>query len=82
MGLPSILNSTVSMAASSKQSLARIWRWSGRGCTVMPSAPAAMHMRACAVTLGLVVSREFRISAILLRLTLSAIMGLWCAQSL
>ena len=52
MGLPSMLNSTASMAASSKQSCARIWRWSGRGCTVMPSAPAAMHMRACSVTLG------------------------------
>src|SRR5690606_31835855 len=51
-----------------------MWRPSGRGCTVMPCAPASMQMRAQRVTLGMPIVRVLRSSATLLRLTLSRVM--------
>src|SRR5688572_22329762 len=50
-----------------------MWRWSGRGCTVMPCAPAATHNSAARNTLGIPTVREFRSRAILLTLTLSRV---------
>src|SRR5690625_809422 len=54
-------------------SLARMGRWSGRGCTVRPSAPASRQVRPWAIKSGKLPSRELRIRAILLRLTLSLV---------
>src|SRR5690625_6461995 len=50
-----------------------MWRWSGRGCTVRPSAPASRQVRPWAIRSGKLPSRELRIRAILLRLTLSLV---------
>src|SRR5690625_3761384 len=50
-----------------------MWRWSGRGCTVRPSAQASTQERPWAIKSGKVPSRELRIRAILLRLTLSLV---------
>ena len=55
--------------ARSRTSSARIWRSSGRGCTVMPLAPACRHKVAARVTLGMPRWRVLRTSATLLRLT-------------
>src|SRR5437762_14002428 len=49
----------------------RMWRSSGRGWTVNPSAPASCAMPANFSTSGTPVCRELRRSATLLRLTLS-----------
>ncbi len=40
-------------AVMSCTSWARMWRSSGRGCTVMPSAPACRHSVAAFTTLGM-----------------------------
>src|SRR5208282_5294668 len=47
-----------------------MWRSSGRGCAVSPSAPASCAIRPKRNTSGTPVRRELRKSAILLRLTL------------
>ena len=52
---------------------ARMWRSSGRGCTVMPSAPASRHSVAARRTLGMPRCRVLRSSATLLTLTDSAV---------
>src|ERR1041384_4549212 len=52
-----------------------MWRASGRGCTVIPWAPASIAIRAHPVTLGIPSARELRSSAILLRFTLSRVMA-------
>src|SRR6185295_9003300 len=52
-----------------------MWRWSGRGCTVMPCAPAAIHACAAAQTSGWSPPRELRSTAILLTFTLSNVMA-------
>lgn len=52
-------------------------RSSGRGCTVMPCAPALIHVRAASVTLGIPIVRVFLINATLLRLTLSLVMTMF-----
>src|SRR5574340_481553 len=49
-------------------------RPSGRGCTVMPCAPASRTMAAARITLGMPSVRELRSKATLLRLTLSLVM--------
>src|SRR5262249_12116745 len=76
-GLPSMLNSAPGFsrttAASSRTSPARTWRPSGRGCTVMPCAPAASAMRAAWTTSGIPTVRVLRRSATLLRLALSEV---------
>src|SRR4051812_38151540 len=46
-------------------------RWSGRGCTVMPCAPASRQIRDAWMTDGMPSSRVFRSVATLLTLTLS-----------
>src|SRR5579862_3759635 len=48
-----------------------MWRWSGRGWTVMPWAPALSAISAMRTTLGMVPTRELRRVATLLTLTLS-----------
>src|SRR5678816_3499514 len=48
-------------------------RASGRGCTVMPWAPASRHVLAACTTSGSDPPRELRSTAILLTLTLSAV---------
>src|SRR6187402_454212 len=58
-----------STAAISRTSLARMWRSSARGCTVIPGAPASRHVTTAAVTLGTRPPREFRSVATLLTLT-------------
>src|SRR5712692_1325206 len=70
-----MLNSTVSIAARSSTSCVRMWRPSGRGWTVIPWQPASMHVRAACTTLGRSPPRALRSVAILLRLTLSLVMG-------
>src|SRR5260370_21100105 len=55
-----------------------MWRSSGRGCMVSPSAPAPWAIRPKRSTSGTPVRRELRNSAILLRLTLSLAMTLFC----
>src|SRR3989442_2627978 len=73
-GFPSMLNSTLGWSrnnsASSRTSGGFTCRWSGRGCTVIPWAPAAMHRSAASTTLGIPRLREFRSNATLFRLTL------------
>src|SRR6186997_2468681 len=58
-----------STAAISRTSLARTWRSSARGCTVIPGAPASRHVVTASVTLGTFPPRELRRVAILLTLT-------------
>src|SRR5690606_57714 len=58
-------------AASAVTSSWRIWRPSGRGCTVRPRQPCSRHTRAAASGSGSRPPREFRSTATLLRLTLS-----------
>src|SRR5687767_2847983 len=48
-------------------------RASGRGCTVIPCAPASRHVSAACTTSGSVPPRELRSTATLLTLTLSAV---------
>ena len=76
-GLPSMLNSTcghcASSACSSATSCARMWRSSGRGCTVTPCAPASSTSVAARVTLGTPRWRVLRSSATLFRFTDSAV---------
>src|SRR5882672_3603284 len=72
--LNSVAGQWRSNAASSPTSGARTWRPSGRGCTVMPSAPASSAIRARCSTLGMPIVRVLRRSATLLRLTLSEVM--------
>src|SRR5690242_20575774 len=62
-------------AASAPTSSLRMWRWSGRGCTVMPCAPAASAMRAKRDRSGMPLLRVFRSVAILLTFTDSLVMG-------
>src|SRR6478736_2225891 len=71
-----MLNSTraSSIALIAMTSPGRMWRWSGRGCTVMPCAPAAMHACAAAQISGWSPPRELRSTAILLTFTLSKVM--------
>src|SRR5688572_21421022 len=61
--------------ASASTSSARTWRWSGRGCTVMPCAPAASTARAAATGEGRAPPRELRSTAILLTLTESFVIA-------
>src|SRR5215467_1023293 len=79
-GLPSMLNSAPGFsrttAASSRTSPARTWRPSGRGCTVMPCAPAPSAMRAAWTTSGIPTVRVLRRRATLLRLALSEVIAL------
>ncbi len=72
-GYPSMLNSVEMAGASSRTSARLIWRSSGRGCTVIPSAPKDSMSRAVASTFGLSSPRAFRRVAILLILTLSRV---------
>src|SRR5580765_4764806 len=58
----------------SRTSSGVIWRRSARGCTVMPGAPAPMHVSTASTTLGSRPPRELRKVAILLTLTESWIM--------
>src|SRR5579872_18779 len=72
---PSMLYSTRSRkgrsaAAISRTSWGVTWRRSARGCTVMPGAPAARHVRTASITLGTFPPREFRSVATLFTLTL------------
>ena len=62
-----------SSVASSKTSLRRMWRSSGRGCTVMPSAPASSASVAARSTLGMPKWRVLRNKATLLTLTDKAV---------
>jgi hypothetical protein len=48
-----------------------MWRSSGLGWTVTPCAPARITVFADSITLGIPISRWFRSSAILFRLTLN-----------
>jgi len=50
-----------------------IWRWSARGCTVIPPAPARTHACTASTTLGDVPPRELRTVATLLTFTLRRI---------
>ena len=43
-----------SMAASARTSSGRTWRWSGRGCTVIPPHPASMQVCAACADVGFV----------------------------
>src|SRR5262245_37110277 len=52
-----------------------MWRWSGRGWTVMPWAPASRASRAAPTTLGMLLLRVFRSVATLLTLTLRRVIG-------
>src|SRR6516164_3769495 len=52
-----------------------MWRWSGRGWTVMPWAPASRHSRAALTTLGRPWVRVLRRVATLLTLTLSRVIA-------
>src|SRR5258708_39679829 len=61
-------------SARAGMSAPRIWRSSGRGCTVRPSAPASCASRAKSRMSGTPVRRELRSSAILLRFTESRAM--------
>src|SRR5256885_3450336 len=72
--LNSVLGRSRSMAASSRTSCARTWLPSGRGWTVIPSAPAPSAMRAAWTTLGMPMLRVLRSSATLLRFTLRTVM--------
>src|SRR5882672_1692849 len=72
--LNSVAGQWLSNAASSPTSGARTWRPSGRGCTVMPSAPASSAISARCSTFGMPMVRVLRRSATLLRLTLSEVM--------
>src|SRR5207342_2140530 len=56
-------------------SSARMWRASGRGCTVMPCAPASRQARAARTTSGSLPPRELRRTAILLTLTLRTVIA-------
>src|SRR6478672_8804839 len=58
-------------------SSARTWRASGRGCTVMPCAPASRQVRAARTMSGAWPPRELRSTAILLTLTLSTVIADW-----
>src|SRR3970282_86371 len=51
-----------------------MWRASGRGCTVIPWAPASRQVRAACTTSGKLPPRELRNTAILLTLTLRTVM--------
>src|SRR6185312_11499052 len=53
----------------------RIWRPSGRGCTVIPYAPYFKILAASASTSGAFFPRALRIVASLLTLTLRRVMG-------
>src|SRR5512145_213923 len=64
-----------SSSARSATSLARTWRPSGRGCTVIPSAPASSASTAAWVTLGIPIDRVLRTRATLFRFTLRAVMA-------
>ena len=68
-------------AASASTSSARMWRASGRGCTVMPCAPASRHARAARTTSGAWPPRELRSTAILLTLTLSVVIAAGAAPA-
>src|ERR1700687_2098946 len=57
------------ISARAGMSAPRMWRSSGRGCTVSPSAPASCASRAKSPMSGTPVRRELRNSAILLRFT-------------
>src|SRR5262245_43356529 len=52
-----------------------MWRWSGRGWTVTPWAPASRTRRAARATLGMPLVRVFRRVATLLTLTLSRVIA-------
>src|SRR4029453_8823076 len=56
-------------AAISVTSPGRICRWSSRGCTVIPAAPARTHVSTASSTLGTDPPREFLSVATLLTLT-------------
>src|SRR5580765_6793222 len=57
-----------------------MWRSSGRGCTVMPFAPASSANVAARSTLGMPSSRVLRSSATLLTLTESAVVPRWASE--
>src|SRR5690606_33144921 len=61
--------------AKASTSSARMWRASGRGCTVMPWAPASRQARAARTTSGALPPRELRSTATLLTLTLRTVIG-------
>src|SRR5690606_2885065 len=71
-----MLNSTRPATSRARLSTSdgRIWRWSGRGCTVMPPAPARMAVSAAWSTRGSSPPRELRSTATLLTFTLSTVM--------
>jgi len=86
-GLPSIFSSNWGRhgcisSANSNTSVRRICRSSGRGWTVMPSAPASCASAANRNTLGTAVRREFRRRATLFRLTLRRGIGEFLPRAL
>ena len=70
VGFPSILNSERSSGRRRYTSSRRMWRSSGRGWTVMPSAPKRSMSSAASVTHGRFSPRALRKVAILFMLTL------------
>ncbi|CUW89234.1 conserved hypothetical protein [Agrobacterium genomosp. 2 str. CFBP 5494] len=74
LGYPSMLNSAEGNLSSisarrAGRSEKRIWRWSGRGCTVSPLAPASSAICPKCATSGHGRSRRLRNMAIAFRLT-------------
>src|SRR5690606_2326225 len=61
--------------AIASTSSVRAWRPSGRGCRVIPAAPASRQVLAARTRSGSPPPRELRSSATLLRLTLSRVMA-------